>query len=114
MEIGLATLRRDGFGYVSRKIADSSAHFETAHFKCEKPAKVFINGEGLSADAPLTVQVLDEFSRPVDGATAQVTKSGTRVEVPLANPIPAGKSYALRIELPDGSDAKIYAVYVSN
>ena len=30
MEIGLATLRRDGFGYLSPKIADEAAHFITA------------------------------------------------------------------------------------
>ena len=113
MEIGLATLRRDGFGYVSRKVDDSSAHFETAHFECDKPAKVFINAEGIAADAPVTVQLLDELARPVEGASAKVTTSGTRVEVPLAAAIPAGKSYALRVELPDGGDVKIYAVYVT-
>ncbi len=114
MEIGLATLRRDGFGFASRKIADSPAHFETAHFKSTAPAKVIVNVEGVSADAPLTVQLLDQNAKPVEGAVAKVTESGTRVAVPLANPILAGKSYALRVELPDAGDVKIYSVYVTD
>ncbi|MDF1858852.1 MAG: hypothetical protein P1U87_01490 [Verrucomicrobiales bacterium] len=112
MEIGLATLRRDGFGYLSRKIADSSAHVETAHFRSSSPAKVFVNVEGVTAASPLLVQLIDELARPVEGASGEVTTSGTRIEVPLANPIPVGKSYALRVRLPDGSDAKLYAIYV--
>lgn len=112
MEIGLATLRRDGFGYASRKVAGTSAHFETAPFECTTSARVFINVEGVSADTPITVQLLDEFARPVGGESAQVTISGTRVEVPFANAIPAEKSYALRVTFPEGGDAKVYALYV--
>jgi hypothetical protein len=113
MEIGLATLRRDGFGYLSRKVPGTSSHFETAPFRGTKPAGVFLNVEGVSADAPLTVQLLDEFARPVEGASASVTSSGTRVEVPFSHPIPAGKSYALRVVFPDNGDARMYALYVS-
>jgi len=113
MEIGLATMRRDGFGYLSRKVEDSASHFETAHFECDTPAKVLINLEGATADSPVTIQLLDEFARPVEGAVAKVTTAGTRVEVPFANAIPAGKSHALRVEFPDNGDAKIYAVYVN-
>ncbi len=114
MEIGLASLRRDGFGYLSRKVPDSAAHFETAHFTTTEPAKVVVNAEGLSADAPLTIQLLDEQARPVEGTVATVTKSGTRVEVALPGGIPAGKRFALRVTLPDSGDAKVYAVYVGS
>lgn len=112
MEVGLATLRRDGFGYLSRKVPDSAAHFETAHFTSTATAKVVVNAEGLSSDSPLTVQLLDEQARPVVGAVAKVTKSGTRVEVALPDGIPAGKSFALRVTLPDSGEAKVYSVYV--
>ena len=113
MEIGLATLRRDGFGYLSRKIAGTGAHVETAHFQTGKPARVFVNVEGVSSDAPLTISLIDELARPVEGVSAKVTESGTRVEVPLSLPIPAGGNFALRIELPDAGDAKVYAIYVT-
>ena len=75
---------------------------------------MIVNVEGVSADAPLTVQLLDENAKPVEGAVAKVTESGTRVAVSLANPILAGKSYALRVELPDAGDVKIYSVYVTD
>ncbi len=112
MEIGLATLRRDGFAYMSRKIPDSSAHFETAHFQSTAPAKVTVNVEGVSESAPLTVQLIDELARPVKGAVAKVTRPGTRVEVGLPESIPAGKSFALRVTLPESGDAKVYSIYV--
>jgi hypothetical protein len=112
MEIGLATLRRDGFGYLSRKIPESSAHFETAHFKSSAPVKVFINAEGVSAEAPLNVQLIDENARPVEGASALVTESGTRVAVSFPEPVPAEKSFALRVTLPETGEVKIYSVYV--
>ena len=113
MEIGLATLRRDGFAYLSRKVPGSSAHFETAHFRSTAPAKVFVNAEGLSSDAPLTIQLIDEFARPVDGASVKVTIPGTRVGVPFSQGIQANQSFALRVTLPDAGDARIYAIYVS-
>jgi hypothetical protein len=112
MEIGLVTLRRDGFAYLSRKVPDSSAHFETAHFLSSKPVKVFVNADGVSEGAPLKFQVLDDSANPIPGASATVLQSGTRVHVPLANPVPAGKSCAIRVMLPDTGDVKVYAVYV--
>lgn len=113
MEIGLATLRRDGFGYLSRKVPDSAAHFETVHFETSSPAKVVVNADGLSEDAPLTIQLLDELARPLEGAVAKVTESGTRVKVTLPDGIPAGQPHALRVTLPEDGDAKVYAVYVT-
>ena len=113
MEIGLATLRRDGFGYLSRKIADSPAHIETTHFRAEQPADVYVNVEGVSAEAPLKVQLLDASAKAIPGALAKVVTSGTRVEVSLPGRIPAGESVALRVELPMQGDVKLYSLYVA-
>lgn len=111
MEIGLATLRRDGFGYLSRKVDGSAAHFETAPFQSTESSSVFVNAEGVSKEAPLTVELIDEFAQPV-GVTARVTESGTRVKVPFAKPVAAGEAFGLRVSLPDSGNAKIYALYV--
>ncbi|MEN8714835.1 MAG: hypothetical protein ABF384_08000, partial [Verrucomicrobiales bacterium] len=67
----------------------------------------------ISSDAPLTIFLIDKLARPVEGVSAKVTESGTRIEVPLPSPIPAGEKFALRIELPDAGDAKVYAIYVT-
>jgi hypothetical protein len=112
MEIGLATLRRDGFGYLSRKVPDSPSRFETAHFTSTAAATVLVNADGLSAEAPLTIQLLDTEAKPVEGAVAKVSESGTRVAVALPGGIPSGESFALRVTLPYSGDAKVYSVYV--
>lgn len=112
MEIGLATLRRDGFGFLSRKVEGTPAHVETAHFESRQAAQVFVNATGISAEAPLVIQVLDELARPIEGAAAQITESGTRVHVPLQNGMIAEGRYALRVSLPDSSEARVYAIYV--
>ena len=49
MEIGLATLRRDGFGYLSRKQEDNDAEFITAPFTVGKSGKLSFNVDGISS-----------------------------------------------------------------
>ncbi len=116
MEIGLATMRRDGFGFLSRKIPDSSAHFVTAHFEAKGAAKVYANIDGVSAKAPFTVELLDEKDRPIAGFSGkdavQVVEPGTRCRVAWAKPLPGGRKLALRVTFPPEGDARVYAIYV--
>jgi hypothetical protein len=116
MEIGLATMRRDGFGYLSRKVANSPAHVVTAPITTTAAAKIFVNVEGVSNDAPLTVELLDEFDRAMPSYSgdnsAIVSTAGTRTEVVWSRPTPAGKPFALRVSLPNEGDVKLYALYV--
>lgn len=116
MEIGLATMRRDGFGYLSRKVANSPAHVVTAPITTTAAAKIFVNVEGVSNDAPLTVELLDEFDRAMPNYSgdnsAIVSTAGTRTEVVWSRPTPAGKPFALRVSLPNEGDVKLYALYV--
>jgi hypothetical protein len=107
-DIGLATLRRDGFGYVSALQGDAPADFETAFFDAHPGAKLFVNADGVSADAPLKVEVLDEKLKVI--GHAEVNKSGTRVEVMA---LPAGR-IAARVSLGEGSKAKVYALYLED
>jgi hypothetical protein len=44
--------------------------------------------------------------------SALVSESGTRREVVWSNPIPAGKTFAMRVTFPNVGDAKLYALYV--
>jgi hypothetical protein len=116
MEIGLATMRRDGFGYLSRKVANSSAHVVTAPITTTTAAKIFVNVEGVSSDAPLTVELLDEFAQALPNysgdSSSIVSTAGTRTEVVWSRPIPAGKPFALRVSLPNEGEVKLYALYV--
>lgn len=51
MEIGLATWRRDGFGYLSRKEDDNDAELITAPFTVGKSGKLSFNVDGVASDA---------------------------------------------------------------
>ncbi len=116
MEIGLATMRRDGFGYLSQKVSESPAHVVTAPISSKGAAKIFVNVDGVTTDAPLTIELLDEFDRPMpahSGAnSAIVSESGTRREVAWSNPIPADTTFAMRVTFPNAGDVKVYALYV--
>lgn len=116
MEIGLATMRRDGFGYLARKVPDSLAHIVTAAITLQAPAKVFVNVEGVSDIAPLKVELLDEFDRVIpdycDDNAAEVSQAGTRTEVKWDKSVPVGREFAMRVTFPDAADAKLYALYV--
>ncbi len=117
MEIGLATLRRDGFGYLSRKIDNSRAHITTANFKAKAKPTVFVNVDDVSADAPITVELRDGLDRPLPEFSgvnsAKVSTPGTRREVKWATPVPTDTDLAIRLTFPDNGDAKVYALYVS-
>ena len=106
-DIGLATLRRDGFGLLSAIKAGAPAVCETAFFDSRKGAKLFVNADGVSADAPLKIEVLDEKLKVIRAAS--VTRSGTRVES-LA--LPAGR-IAVRVSFGADSAAKLFALYAA-
>jgi hypothetical protein len=83
--IGVAMLRRDGFGYLS-STADEPAQFTTAPLV--RPAAggaVYVNADGLSEDAFLRVEVIDPQGKPVAGYSgakaAVVRQSGVRVKL---------------------------------
>jgi hypothetical protein len=111
MDIGLATLRRDGFGYLSRKEDDNDAHFITSTFT---PGKASLNVDGITPDAPLTIQLLDHLDQPIAGCTATITQNGTHQPIQWAKPLPAGQRVALRVNFPVNSSAKVYALYLND
>ncbi|HEY6167592.1 MAG TPA: hypothetical protein VI454_06105, partial [Verrucomicrobiae bacterium] len=121
MEIGLATLRRDGFGFLSRKVPGSPSQFVTAPFEVRRRrAKLLLNVDGVAAANPLTVELLDELDRPLRGYSgadaARVVEAGTRREIewpkPRSSQLPTSRRLAVRVSFPVGSDAKVYALYV--
>ncbi len=113
MEIGLATLRRDGFGYLSPQESDNDAEFITDFFEVAQNEKIYLNVSGASADAPLTVELLDHRAQPIPGYSAQITNSGLRVPVAWSRAVIANQKRALRVRYPVGSPAHVYAVYLS-
>lgn len=109
MDIGLATLRRDGFGHLSRQVPEEEGHFITSPFTAEKIA---LNLDGVTPESPITLQLLDPLDRPIEGMETRLTSSGVKVEATWPKPLPAGQKLALRVNYPANSQARVYAVYL--
>ncbi|MBS0210116.1 MAG: hypothetical protein JSS27_14300 [Planctomycetes bacterium] len=122
MDIGLATLRRDGFGYLSRKEANSDAHCVTATLMSGATSRLLMNVDGLSPEAPLKVELVDERDQPMTGWSgpdaAMLTNSGTQQEVIWAKTktasLPAGKQLAIKVSFPENSQARLYSLYLTD
>ena len=98
-EIGLVTLRRDGFGSRSTMNfpeaatrhrffpldASGSAGFVTCPVRVNGTAQAWVNAEGLSSDARLRVELLDEREKPLPGYSGDssmlLERSGVRLPV---------------------------------
>ncbi len=113
MEIGLAILRQDGFGYLSAQEEDNDSEFITDFFELDKDEKIQLNVSGVSPDVPLTVELLDQRAQPIPGYVTKVSASGIRVPVVWPKPAIAGHRVALRVRYPVRSLARVYAVYIA-
>ena len=112
MEIGLATLRRDGFGYLSAQEEDNDSEFITDFFELDENETIHLNVSGVSPDTTLTVELLDRRAQPIPAYSAKVATSGVRVPVVWSKPATTGLKLALRVRYPVGSPAHVYAVYI--
>ncbi len=77
-------------------------------FDAGEGAKLFVNADGVTPDAALKVELLDEKLKVI--GTADVTESGTRLE---ALALPKGRT-AVRVSWDGGSAAKLYAIYLND
>jgi hypothetical protein len=116
-DIGLATLRRDGFGYLACHDPRQPGHCLTATLPASSEgSRLAVNVEGVTPENPLIVELLDDRDRPLAGFSgpqaAKITAPG--VDRPIqwpANPRgPIGQAFAIRVTLPP--NVKLYAVYV--
>jgi hypothetical protein len=108
MDIGLATLRRDGFGSLMPKVVVNDAHFITHTFTTRSIA---INVDGITKEAPLKLQLLDHLDRRLEGFDLTLTTNGIRVPLKWLKPLPDQK-IALRVYYPENSAARVFAVYL--
>ncbi len=109
MEIGLATLRRDGFGHLSPQVTENDAHFITSPFSARS---ISLNVDGLAPDAPLTLSLLDPLDRPIEGQEVRLTANGLRAPVEWPRPLDPEAKVALRVHYPADSAAHVYAIYL--
>ena len=112
-EIGLATLRRDGFGYLSRRVDGAPAQCVTEVISSPHLAKLFINADGVSGEAPLLVELLDAHEKLLpdfSGANAaRITTPGVRQPIAWKHPLPP--AFSVRVSFPATGEARLYALY---
>ncbi len=119
-EIGLATLRRDGFGYLSRHDSGDPGLAITETLPAStQDAELFVNAAGVSDAAPLLVELVDDAAQPLPGysgdAAARVTKPGVRIPVVWkANAKTPKRAYGIRVKFPDDDAPRLYALYVTH
>jgi hypothetical protein len=111
MDIGLATLRRDGFGSLSRKVAEEEGHFITSTFEAKEIA---LNVDGITPEAPITVQVMDHLDHVLEGYETKLTQNGLHQSIAWPKALPTDKKLALRVNFPTKSAARIYAIYLND
>lgn len=122
-EIGLATWRRDGFGYLTNHTPATVAHCITKTIPASsKSEPVYLNVTGVSKEAPITVELLDDHDRPLpdySGANAAVVSAESlrgEVSWPKAkgNNLPKDKAVSIRINFPANDKARMYALYIGD
>ena len=121
-EIGLATFRRDGFGYLSRQEARKDGQCITANIPASSSGYgLKVNVDGVSRDNPLTVELLDASGRPIPEFSgekaAKITEPGVDRAVVFPDQpdsrSPRSQPFAIQIGFPSSGDVRLYAVYAS-
>lgn len=121
MDIGLATLRRDGFGYLSLMYPANDGEFISTPVAIQKNNRLLVNVDSITAGNPLTIELLDDSDRPIAGYSgkdaATVTSNGTQLEVVWPKTrtaaLPTGRTVAVKVNFPVESKAKVFAIYIN-
>ena len=84
-QVGLLTMRQDGFGSLSAKNVTDAASLLTCPLTVQGAADLYVNAEGLSRNAWLRIELVDPTDRPVPAYSGlnsvPLHQSGTKVKV---------------------------------
>lgn len=128
MGIGLLTMRRDGFGFLSKQRTeintargqqrrDAEASILTQRVTLPDGGKLFLNLEGVTPDAPMRVTIVDDAEQPLPGTgPVSVVRNGIRVAVDFGpGGLPSRQPFRLRLQWPGGAaDPRFYAMYLAS
>jgi len=124
--IGLLTMRRDGFGYLGKhvtEIPEKPSPFlrkDTEASVLSKPvtlpfaSTLILNVDQVTPEAPFQISLVDDAEQPLPGfAPVKVGQSGVRVPVSIGeHGIPAGLKFRVKVQWPGGSaNPRFYALY---
>jgi hypothetical protein len=124
--VGLLTLRRDGFGYLSKfrttlaqqpgmQRTDTAGGILSQSVTLEKPGRLELNIDRVVDAAPLEVSLVDDAEKSLPGfEPVKIVESGLRVPVKFATAaIPSGQKFRVKIRWPEGeANPRFYALYL--
>jgi hypothetical protein len=119
-EIGLATLRRDGFGYLSHQFQQEDGYCITTNIPAAASGyHLKVNVNGTSRQTPLAVELLDGSGRSMPEYSGQnaarITESGVDCDIVFPgrpdSRSPRNQPFAIRFHFPSSGDVRLYAVY---
>ena len=124
--IGLLTMRRDGFGHLSKHRTepakqpgfyrtDTGGSLLTRRVTLQHDSRLFLNVDQVTPDAPLRVALVDDAEQRLPSfPLVALTQSGVRVPVCFGKArIPAGKTFRIRVAWPEGkANPHFYALYL--
>jgi hypothetical protein len=126
--IGLVTMRRDGFGYLSKLLASPvdtwhgkfqprQTSLLTRSIRLRSPSKLLVNVADVSQSSPLLLDLVDDSERPLSGFGATTVKDDSVKALVQWNgrtTIPADMSFRIRVRWPETGDTnpRLYALYV--
>lgn len=123
--IGLATLPRDRFGYLSKLtpeprtdrrgiVMPAEASVLSQPFTPSRGFRLYANAEHVSDSAPLTLQLTGIDGQPLPGYTAQLNREGLKTAIVWRSgaALPSGRPLRLRVTWPVQADPHLYALYV--
>jgi len=118
--IGLAILRRDGFGYLSAKYSNLFTHFLTCPVKItDGKVNLFLNIEGVCKESPIRVALVDDAGIPLRGYTetdcVPIVEQGVSVQVKWQGEntnLPQDIPFRVKVIFPKGTGTKFYAGYI--
>ncbi len=120
--IGLATMRRDGFGYLSKLLTEpvefwrgkwerAEASLVTRPVRLRHPARMYLNVAEVSPSSPLTVELVDDTENALSGYEAVSVKKSS-----VKSPVEWSSRRTLRIRItwpPSGkANPRLYALYL--
>ena len=117
MNIGLATLPRDRFGYLSLIDSSGPGQFLTCPLEVEGETRLYLNAR-VPSGASLRISLTDEdglteltgYGRE-DGLESLASGLEAPVEWPAGQFLPRGTKFRIRGEL-EGKGAQVFALYL--
>ena len=121
--VGVVTMRRDGFGYLSRLDETASAVFDTMTIHPGKGAvRLSVNIDQAKNGTPPRIELISQHGKAIANYSgknaATLNQDGTHQKViwpsTETSKIALAEPFSIRVTFPNDSNAKIYALYAEH